>query len=168
MQNHLCVHCTAILLCMYSGTSENGPSLERTPPLERTVVLPPFESPIIWTSEERTLPNSLERTLAQSPAYCCRTLLPPKTDTWPRPPLPHPYHSQSHSQLNFLEKGLAPRLQTIPSTAAVYRSASGLSTCCLRSYSTRDLEAKPCSAYIQHNTISLLTNAENFDATSCR
>ena len=31
----------------YSGTSENGPSLERTPPLERTVALPPFESPII-------------------------------------------------------------------------------------------------------------------------
>ena len=32
---------------VYSGTSENGPSLERTLPLERTVALPPFESPII-------------------------------------------------------------------------------------------------------------------------
>ena len=44
----LIIHeCASNLLCIYSETSESGPSLARTPPLERTVPLPPIELPII-------------------------------------------------------------------------------------------------------------------------
>ena len=38
---------TTVNKCVYSETSESGPSLARTLPLERTVPLPPIELPII-------------------------------------------------------------------------------------------------------------------------
>ena len=45
LQNH-----TILKLLEYSGTSENGPSPERTPRLERTVALPPFAVSIVYTN----------------------------------------------------------------------------------------------------------------------
>ena len=69
----------------YSGTSESGPSLRRTPPLERTLPLPPIELPIILIHLNLREEDASELFRADTSAVpnvlTAHTLLPPKADS---------------------------------------------------------------------------------------
>ena len=75
-------HCSTV----YSKTSNNGPSEERTTSVQRTAHLPPIDFTIeliykFRTSEKRTPLNSEQRTLISPQRTLANTKLPPKTDS---------------------------------------------------------------------------------------
>ena len=85
-------------------------------------------------------------------AIGCHTFLPPKTDIWPRPPPPR-YHTHTTLACHYRMRVIFSRRVWLPGYRLAlpplqFTAQRGLSTCCLRPYSTRDLEAEPCSTYI--------------------
>ena len=83
-------------------------------------------------------------------------------------PTPHLSCMQLPHARNFFEKCLAPRLQTSPSTAAVYRSAWSVDVLSSTIQYTGSRGRTLLGLYNNCNAISLLGNAKNFCATSCR
>ena len=89
LQHILCMKIVSthftVFPCYYSKTSNNGPSVKRTPSAQRTAHLPPIDfyhrTNTLRTSEERTPLNSEQRTVISPQRSLANTKLPLKTDS---------------------------------------------------------------------------------------